>query len=411
MEIAHVDLDLEFLWHLGNPESLEVIKDNRIDGELLNDGLVEAVYAFQLDYYRSYGAWGPLGAIQSQFEGLELETPSLAVEFLLERLRERYSRKIAKDAVLSLGHKLKEDHSQIASAMLEEGHRLSRLLSSKTETFTQEDYDKAIHRYHLQKTEGRPPSLGFEEVDYAYHGQRGLTFLVGQPKSMKSFFTIKTMIENILLGRKVFLASLELPAQESDFRLRCMTANIPYRRYLEGHLGDNDMIALEAARELLMAGEYLIEKPPQGQRGALEMVQRARDEGCSAIFIDQLQFVENRKGIPLGSTNDTREFFDVINTFRDLSDDGPIWIVHQFRRGTNNLDSFPDMEFIKSSAAVEEAATLVLGLWASKEMKKSHIIQLGSMASRNYANRSWEIKSRMWDQCKLELIREVVDDE
>jgi hypothetical protein len=67
----------------------------------------------------------------------------------------------------------------------------------------------------------------------------------------------------------------------------------------------------------------------------------------------------------------------------------------------------PEMQQIKGSAAVEECATLVLGLWANKEMRKSNLIQLGTLTSRNYGHQAWECQMRMRTGCGIDLIGKV----
>jgi hypothetical protein len=133
------------------------------------------------------------------------------------------------------------------------------------------------------------------------------------------------------------------------------------------------------------------------------MVQRARDDGAEVIYFDQLQYVEDSHGVPLYQAK-PQEYGDVLNIARDLSDDGPLWIVHQFNRSTMFSDKMPEMQQAKGSSACEEVASLILGLWANKDMAKSGVIEFGSVASRHFMDQSWEIAVDLNRGCSFECI-------
>jgi hypothetical protein len=411
MEIYALDLDYDFCLHCAVPESFARIREERLSQELLEDDLARGVLDFQLAHYRKHGKPATGSVLEHEFEGLEVAEPQAAIDDLIDRLRERYARNEGRQAILNLAANHVSDPDALAGALLNEGRRLQRILTRRGETFTAEDYDKAVARYHKGVVAGAGPSMGFKQLDDYFYGQRGLTFLVGAPKSYKSWFTIKAVYENIMAGGRPFLYSLELPAAETDMRLRCLAAKVPYWKYLQNCLDPDDWTRLEqSARELEQLGNYFIEKPASGDRGVASLVQHARDSGADSIFIDQLQYVENNRNIAVGATNDTKDYFQVINDLRDLSDDGPIWVVHQFNRSIMNSDKMPEMQQIKGSAAVEECATLALGLWADSDMRKSHLVHLGTLTSRNYGYKTWEAQLRMRTTCAIDLKGEVVED-
>lgn len=409
-EIYTLDLDYDFILHLAEPDSFQVIRDEHISEELLEDDVAQRVYQFQLNHIREHGKPASGTVLEHEFkeDGVYISAPQSAVGDLIQRLRERYANNQGRQSILSITQQAVTDPAKLARSLLEEGRRLHELLTPRGSSFTADDWQRAISRYHKRVTVGRGPSLGFNDVDDYFYGQHGLTFMVGAPKSFKSWFTIKAVLENAKAGRRPYLYSLELPAEETDMRLRCMNAGIPYWKYLQNAFDKDDQQAIEESGEILHKwGAYTIDKPKAGDRGVDSLVQRARDHGADCIFIDQLQYVENRSGVAVGATNDTKDYFDVINRFRDYSDDGPVWIVHQFNRSILNSDAMPEMQQIKGSAAVEECATLVLGLWANKEMRKSNLVQLGTLTSRNYGLQAWEAQIRMRTTCNIQLIGKV----
>lgn len=413
-EIYTLDLDWDFLMHLAVAESFQVLRDEHISKELLEDEVAIRAYEFQLDHLREHGKPASGSVLEHEFkeDGVHIVEPQSAIGDLISRLRERYANNKGREAILKVTQDTISDPSALARAMLEEGRRLHDLLTPRGTAFGVNDYDRAISRYHKKVAAGRGPSLGFDELDDYFYGQHGLTFMVGAPKSFKSWFTVKAVLKNIEDGKRPYLYSLELPSEETDMRLRCMHAKIPYWKYLQNQLDKDDLTALHESGEILhdWGNDYYIEKPRAGNRGVDFLIQRARDNGADCIFIDQLQYIENRRGVAVGATNDTKDYFDVINHLRDYSDDGAIWAVHQFNRSILNSDSMPEMQQIKASSAVEECATLVLGLWANKEMRRSNLMQLGTLTSRNYGHAAWEAQIKMRTTTHIDLIGKVEDD-
>jgi hypothetical protein len=76
-----------------------------------------------------------------------------------------------------------------------------------------------------------------------------------------------------------------------------------------------------------------------------------------------------------------------------------------------SADSMPEMQQAKGSSAVEEIATLILGLWANKDMRRSNVMELGTLASRNYMLASWEVGIELSRGCNFELLGKVEDKE
>ncbi len=229
---------------------------------------------------------------------------------------------------------------------------------------------------------------------------------------MKSWITVNAVIENVCNGVSTVLYSLELPAVETDMRIRFMAADIPWWKYIKGALNQLERDRLKEVSEMLdSCGLYRVIKPERGERNANQLVERARDAGADVIFIDQLQYMENDRGSALGEKNDTGEYFGQINQLKDYSDDGPIWVVHQFNRSTVFAEKMPEIQQAKGSAAIEEACTLGLGLWASKDMKQSNILEFGTLISRNFYPASWTLDVSLSKGCSLNMIGKVSEDD
>jgi hypothetical protein len=90
----------------------------------------------------------------------------------------------------------------------------------------------------------------------------------------------------------------------------------------------------------------------------------------------------------------------------------PIFVIHQFNRSVMNAEKMPELQQAKGAAAIEETATLMLGLWANKDMRRSNVVELGTLASRNFSYEAWEIGIELSKSCDFELLgRAEHDDE
>jgi hypothetical protein len=414
-----IDLDDEIIFHLALPESVAEFRTEQVNTELIFDQFARDVFTWQMNHFREHGQAATAAVLEDEFDGfddtpvLELLDPETAVGDLIKRLRERYIRYEGKKAVGMIADSIVKEPLDVAHKLLVEGRRLAELTVSKGEVFGSGDFDRAWDAYVEQANRGAGPSVGYDEIDGHFHGLRGLTYCVATRKSFKSWITINSLVQNVRLGIPCYLYCLELPALESYWRCACLAANLPFWKYIKGKLMPADKKKVQdAAEELDASGLFYHEKPPAGSRGVQYMVERALDKGAECIYFDQLQYIETQKGRSIGSLNDTAMYWEVCNDLRDYSDQVPLWIVHQFNRSVmHNVDEFPDSQQGKGSSAVEETATLELGLWASKEMRKNRVLQFGTLESRNHDKLHWHIEVELNIGCAFNMIGEIEEDE
>lgn len=247
------------------------------------------------------------------------------------------------------------------------------------------------------------------EVDSPSH-----LYLAGESMipTHNSWVTANALISNIMQGRKCRLYSLELPAVESYWRIMCMAANVPYWKYLKGVLMPSELTHVQQISQYVDdTGVFYTEKPPVGERGVESMIERAGNSGAEVIFLDQLQYIETRNGRSIGSLNNTGDYWEVCDDMRNYSDKIPLWVVHQFNRSVmNNKDGMPEAQQGKGSAAIEETATLELGLWANKEMRANGNLHIGTLASRNHDHLTWQLEVQLSHGCALEMVGVVDED-
>lgn len=401
-EITVLDLDWDLIQHLADQDSYRKLKSEQFSPDLIEDPLTRQVWDFQQDHVENHGTIASASILEDEFDDVFIAEKQAAVGDLIERMRKRFIRNQSQSVIEDIAQLTTEQPLDVAKQMLAEGRRLYDLTSARGESYGELDHDLAMADYDERAIQGRGPSLGFPKLDEHFNGQSGLTFLVGGPKNYKSWFTINAVHSNVNEGGFPYLYSLELPATDTNWRLKCMAANIPYWKYLRSALELDEREQVErSAEELSSAGRYRVEKPNPGARTVHQLVDKALNAGATCVFVDQLQYVETRKGHSLGALNDTGAYFEVLDDFRNYSDQIPIFIVHQFNRSVMNSDGMPEPQQGKGSAAIEETATLELGLWGNKDMRASNIIQMGTLVSRHYQHAMWEFGIELTNGCRL----------
>jgi hypothetical protein len=403
VEIFDLDLDEELLSHLAIHDSVHALRAERLDSALVEDDEICTIFEWQMNHLREHGKPATPSVLAEEFD-LSFNEPETAIGDLIERLRIRWAHNNVRPEMGKLTKAYKEDPLLVAPTMMRVGRELAQLLTPQGQAFGTGDLDRVMDLYDKRALAGPGASLGFEELDEYYYGMRGVVICIASPKGKKSWFTVKSFLENILQGKRAYHYSLELPPEETNERLYAMAANIPPWKFIKGALTKEDRKLLKDVADFLDSeGSYKIVKPPKGERKIETLVERARDDGAEVIFIDQLQYVEDSKGVPLFSAK-PQEYGEVLNDARDLSDDGPLWIVHQFNRSAMFSDKMPEMQQAKGAAACEEVASLILGLWANKDMARSGVTEFGSIASRHFMDQSWEIGVDLNRGCRFECL-------
>lgn len=400
------DLDLDLANHLADPFSVETLRKENFGPDLIEDKAVKTIFDWQMDHVRQHQQAATKTVLETQFQ-IDLDAPESAIGDLIERMRRRFVRNKGEEIVEVVGRKVLDDPLSVSRTLLSEGRKLHDLTYARGESFGSDSLDQAINHYHRENVKGRGPGFGFEDIDEHFHGQKGLTFLLGAPKAQKSWLTVNAVLSSVMAGEFPVLYSLELPAVDTLWRFYCLAANVPYWQYLKNKLSQESLSQVEEiVADLKEKGSFWIEKPKPGERSAAQLVERAINAQATGVYIDQLQYVETSDGRSLGSLNDTGAYFEVCDVLKDYSDQIPIWVVHQFNRSVMGIDSIEElaMQQAKGSAAIEETASLQLGIYSNKDLRHSNLLHLGTLASRHFSHATWEVGYDLSKGCSFHMI-------
>lgn len=406
-----VEPDIELCSHLSDPDAWVVLKGEGFHADLIEDEIVREAFEWAQEFIREHHEPPTPDVLDDEFEIKGepfFEEPVTVIEDLVDRMRRRYKNNQQRERIKSLVKLQKDDPDSVATEMARSAKELQEILARRGEVYKAGDGERALQTYLDYATKGPGPSLGFKTLDDYFAGQRGISVIAAAPKSYKSWFVVKATLENILQGKYPWLYSLELPAHETEMRLMCMMAGLPWHKYINKNFSREEQARL-VEMETIMAeqGAYKIVTPSYGERTIEELIGNAKDGGAGAIFIDQAQYVETDKKT-LGDWNETGKYWSVLDRARNLTDD--ICFVHQLNSKAANAEKFPSYEMIKGSAAFVEVGTLVLGLWTSKEMRKSSRMQVGVISARNHTHLIWDVEVNLTTDCNFEILG-VAEDE
>lgn len=411
--IVQLDLDWDLINHLADAESVRALRAERLSLDVLEDDLAKAVLKWQLEHLRENGAPATGSVLEHEFPDIEIETPQTKIKDLVKRLRARYAKNASRKAIKEMVELSSKEPLAVGPEMLRVGKTLSEISTERGSQYGTGDIERAREIYAEKVLRGPGPTLGFPELDEHFNGIQGITIGLAPPKTYKSWlYGVNCAIAGIEQGKNPHIYSLELPAEDTHWRILCLAANVPFWKYERGLMTPQDLKLINQASEMLdELGTYRVEKPPPGERSAQVLIERALAAGADYVIIDQLQYVENEKGTNLGAANDTGQYFQTLSMLRDYSDDIPMMVVHQFNRSVMNSKEMPEMQQAKGSAAIEETAHLALGLWANKEMRNNNIVEIGTLASRSYSWKNWHVGVELSKGCAFDMIGEVLDDD
>lgn len=413
LEVYALDLDWDLIQHLAIPASVRALQAECVDPRLIEDDDAQKVFLWQMKYTRENTQPATPTVLEYEFEDVTLEKPQTEIGYLIAKLRERYIQNHGRDAIRDLVIVANEEPLAVGSEIMRVGRTVSALTTRRGESYGTEDWDRAVAHYDELVLQGPGPTLGFKELDEHFSGVTGVTFLIAPPKRYKSWYSVNAMREQVINHGSPCYYTLELPAVDVEWRMSCMVSGVPYWKYMKRKILPQERKAMKSTMDLLkeQGGNWHIEKPPPGERSAVYLVERALNRDASCVIIDQLQYVENSKGVSLGAANNTGDYWEVCNVLRDYSDEIPIFVVHQFNRSVMNATERPEMQQAKGSSAIEEVGTLVLGMWSNKEMRQNRIVEAYTLASRNFDFGAWALQANLSAGCSLEMMGEVKDDE
>lgn len=407
--MTDVDLSLEdeLIDHLADPESAMEIYKARFSPDLLNGGETDG--RMMLDYVvkhiEEHGE-APAPEVISHALGGTFADPVSSVGWLIDEFRARHRRNNAKKVTKKVASLVVADPDEALRVALTEFGEIERVAADVGHTLTPDNWDDALREYEQRVEDGMLDGVtfGFPEVDEAIGGLRPyqMAFLVGRPKSTKSWLLLKSAVEAMWEGTTGTFITAELSVEEMYGRFQCMAAGVSYSLYQHGHLSTEDWQKFEETGERIRECKGRIDfvHPAHDQRSVADLSLEARRRDAEVVWFDQFRFATPRRQYEKAHA----EMESIVYDIKAACEHQPWYVAAQFNREAAGLMEMADLSQIGLTDAIGQAADHVLGIHRSKDMIANNLLQLGVIATRGFKGGTWEIAERIGKNSNLRLL-------
>lgn len=417
-------VEQDFLRHLTDIDSMEVITVEGLDPEVLPTSDFRPLYEYALRFYfesektqavslkalETYqvSAGRTFKDILDDHE-VDIEAdPELPIRDVLEKLRSQYAYGEAFDWARGFATEVAEaaDPERIkvisegATALMRIGQRLT---SRRFHLDGASGVTEALASYEarLKADNNRVGmSLGLKELDeHTFYVHPGEVAIFGAyAKVGKSNWSLRCLLDDWRRGRNVVLFSLENPIDMTYDRMVCHAVSVDSQKFQAGACdkGEIQRISdfIEQVRDTL--NKIHVVSPPKGQRTVEYMLRQAMILDADSVIIDQLTHIEHPN--PRGSRPRHEVVRDIMQDLHLLASTGPVALpivcFHQIsrdgkkaadKRGYHLLDDFAE------SSEVERSASICCTLYQNIEDRIVHEALLQIVAARRVDLKAWDV--------------------
>jgi len=407
-----LDLEQEFVDHLTDKESLEYIVRSGFNPDFLNAPLNRAVFQFAQFYYQQNSEAPNAKVLKSEFPTLELYMPEVAASYVVERLRDRFTKNELQQITRELA-KLSSNPQEGMMFLRDRAMELERKTVSTQTVWTMDDAEYFIQKAQQKILDGQYKgfSTGFGEVDKFTGGMRPgyLTGLAARPKRQKTFIALQALIAQVIQGHRPVFFTLENTEEEIWNRLNCMITGVPWDRMQKGEMMPADWKQFEDKLEEFRGAydpKLFIVRPPIGERTVPSLLLQADKLEADSVILSQFKYIEP-----------TRDYYKadhekwgsiVIDLKLGATRSGserPIYVETQLNREATSMTEMMDADLAQLGLTDMwgQACDLMFGLYQNKDMRASHLTEFGIIEARNSDKSSWYIHSEFKEKTELSL--------
>jgi replicative DNA helicase len=255
-------------------------------------------------------------------------------------------------------------------------------------------------------------TLGWSQVDEDLMGlrEKTLTGVIGRPKQGKSWFLLKSANaawQNSVTDDFVF-NTLELSIQEMEDRHLCMVAGVSYGRFMRGTLEGSEQKSLVQAAEFIARKTNRLHflRPDVGDRTVPYMLQQAMEMNAKALYIDQLSWIDPSKHFKDAKW---REVEYTMAELKAATDPVPIYFAAQFNREASSMNEMGDLSQIGLSDSIGQTCDMLLGIYASKDMRANKIVEFGVIEARAFERVRYDMHFKLDGANYIQFMNRKVD--
>ena len=408
-----LDIEQELINHLLITDDTEYIFRDGLSTDLIYTPQNKAAFNFVHHYYSETGKSPTYAVMQTEFPALELDDPQSSVQWVVEKLRERYQRNKVQD----LAVKLAETSHQPTDAMKilsTEVHEIQKKSVSQKHIWRAGDSGLFLNMLADEIEEGFYQGLptGFDQVDKFTGGLKPgyLAFLAARPKRMKTFFILKAFIEQKRAGHKPILFTLENTDKEIMLRISCLLSGYPWDLAQRGIINESGWKLLENAwREFDELGDHFIAYPPTDERTVPAMMLHADHLEADSVIISQFNYVQPSNDYYY-KRPDHERWASIVDDLKLAAtrpgNERPVYVEAQLNREGEKIEDFTEMGLgqLGLTDRIGQASDIVFALFQNKEMRDNHMVQFGIVEARNSDKHNWHIVTEYKTTTALEML-------
>jgi hypothetical protein len=417
-------VEVAFLQHLTDLDSMELIAADGLNREILATEDFRTLYDYALKYFfdsdktrtvnlvalETYqvSAGRSFKDVLDDYEIDIEDEPELPIRDVLEKLKGQYAYGEAFDWSRGFATQVAEaaapDRVKVISEGATELMRMAHKLTSRRfQVEGSYGVSEALQSYEARlrtETNKVGMSLGLKELDeHTFYVHPGEVAIFGAyAKVGKSNWSLRCLLDDWRRGRNVVLYSLENPIDMTFERMVCHAVSVDSQKF---QAGECDPAEIDRIRGFLAQVEEAPNKiqvlsPPKGQRSVEFMLRQAMILDADSIIIDQLSHIEHPN--PRGNRPRHEVVRDIMQDLHLLASTGPVPMpivcFHQIsregkaradKRGYHVLDDFAE------SSEVERSASIACTLYQNIEDRIVHEALVQIVAARRVDLKAWDV--------------------
>jgi hypothetical protein len=415
-----VNLEEDFLRHLLDIDSLEVIARQGISPDVLPTADIRPLYLYALNYYYQSGKVSAVSkealetyevSVARSFVDvlvdLEIDIfadPDLEINDVIEKLQGQYvlvqTQAFNRHFALLMSEAPVSERLEIASTEVTSLLGMIAKLTPHRHGITA--LQGAVDQFaqYSSRAGGKGAvgmRLGVSEIDHHLdYIQPGEVVILGAaPKVGKSIFSIISALAEWRAGRTVALYTLENSIEMTLDRLICSATTIDSTKWQRGQCSINELEHVERFIEQLSKSSASIHilHPKRGQRSVEYMLRQAQVLDADSIIIDQLSHVEHPDPRHKSRWEIVRDIMQDLKVAASTSAVRfPVLLFHQMsREGKKAADKrgYYLAEDLAESSEAERSADAVCTMYQSRDMRTANQIVFQIVAARRVDVASW----------------------
>lgn len=408
-----LDIEQELINHLLIKDDVEYIFRDGLSVDLIYTPQYKAVFNFARHYYGETGNSPTQAVLMTEFPTLELGNTQSSVQWVVDKLRERFQRNRVQDLALKVGE-LSHEPADAMKYLSAEVHDIQKKSTSQKHIWRAGDSPLFLNMLADQIEEGFYQGLpvGFKEVDQFTGGLKPgyLAFLAARPKRMKTFFILKAFIEQKRAGHRPILFTLENTDKEIMLRISCLLSGYPWDLAQRGIVNETGWKLLENAwREFDSLGDHFIAYPPADERTVPAMMLHADHLEADSMIISQFNYIQPSNDYYY-KRPDHERWASIVDDLKLAAtrpgSERPVYVEAQLNREGERIEDFTEMGLgqLGLTDRIGQASDIVFALFQNKEMRDNHMVQFGIVEARNSDKHNWHVMTDYKNTTGLELI-------